>query len=84
MAKKIKRRVAHKRGTGAHLEKLIADNPKMILWLILLLIGLLIGYMIQANEVKEGFTVLASLILTIVGGIGFFKSAFEVYNKKYR
>lgn len=84
MAKNVKRRRVRSKGTGEHLEKLIAENPKMIMWLILLLIGLLIGYMIQANEAKESFTVMASLILTIVGGIGFFKSVFEVYNKKYR
>lgn len=77
MAKKSVRRVHKKDG----LEKLISDHPQIVIWLILMLLGLLVGYKILADGQQDSTAIYIPITLTIIGAVGFFGSAFSAFSR---
>lgn len=77
MAKKSARKV-HKRDG---LEKLISDHPQTVIWLVLMLLGLLVGYKILAEGQQDNSAMYIPIALTVVGAVGFFGSTVSAFSK---
>lgn len=80
MAKKSARRVnrVHKR---EGLEKLVSEYPHIALWLIIMLLGLVVGYKILPEAESNSPVMYIPIILIVIGTVGFFGSTVSALSK---